>query len=463
MVEYITQPSHPSVCSSRNTRRFYPSTSLLLIDHAEHNRTVCGTLGQMLTAKDPRLSGRVAFRYPNFVLYQLARFFMVLALEMQSVAVGWQVYEITKRPLDLGLVGLAQFFPGFVLFLPSGHAADRFDRRKLLMWCYGGFAVCSALLLAVSRQTPSVNLIYAVLVLLGTVRSLNWPASRALLPQLVPEEHFPNAVAWNASTFQAATIAGPAIGGIVYALFRGPAAVYAIAIVASAVAIFLTVGIKPQSVARRKEPFSLKTVFAGLRYIWRQKLILGSISLDMFAVLLGGAVALLPVYAREILKTGPWGLGLLRSAPGVGAAAMAIVVAYWPIRRRAGLTMLWCVAGFGVFTIAFGISHNIILSLIAMVLVGATDMVSVIIRATLVQLATPDEMRGRVNAVDMLFIGVSNELGEFESGVTAQWLGTVPAVVLGGAGTLLIIALWAWIFPELRQADQLTGAELMPE
>jgi MFS family permease len=204
-------------------------------------------------------------------------------------------------------------------------------------------------------------------------------------------------------------------------------------------------------------------VLAGFRFIWKKKLILGSISLDMFAVLLGGAVALLPVYARTILRTGPWGLGLLRSAPGVGAALMAIVIAHWPIRRRAGLTMLLCVGGFGVFTIIFGLSHNLILSLVALTLLGASDMISVIIRATLIQVATPDEMRGRVNAVDMLFIGVSNELGQFESGLTAQWFGTVPAVVLGGVGTLLVIATWAWLFPELRGADRLTEMELAPD
>src|SRR5450756_1340273 len=431
----------------------------------------------MLTSQDPRLAGRVAFTYPNFVSYTLARFFVVVSLEMQSVAVGWQVYEITKRPLDLGYVGLAQFLPGFALFLFAGHAADLFDRRKLLMWCYGGFALCSALLLAISWRAPrSVHSIYVVLVLLGIFRSFNWPASRALLPQLVPEEHFANAVAWNASTFQIATIAGPAIGGIAYALFRGPEAVYAIAVTVSILSTILTLRIHPQPtspekelaerVAERvteKEPVSLRTVLAGFRFIWEKKLILGSISLDMFAVLLGGAVALLPVYARTILHTGPWGLGLLRSAPGVGAALMAIVVAHRPIRRRAGLTMLLCVAAFGALTIVFGISTSLILSLAALFLIGASDMVSVIIRATLVQVATPDEMRGRVNAVDMLFIGVSNELGEFESGLTAQWFGTVPAVVLGGVGTLLVIATWAWLFPELRQADQLTVAELTPK
>ena len=421
------------------------------------------------SAEDPRLAGRVAFTHPNFVSYTLARFFIVVALEMQSVAVGWQVYEITKRPLDLGYVGLAQFLPGFALFLFAGHAADLYDRRKLLMWCYGGFALCSALLLAISWRAPqSAHSIYFALVLLGIFRSFNWPASRALLPQLVPEEHFSNAVAWTASTFQIATIAGPAIGGIAYALFRGPEGVYAIAVTVSILSTILTLRIHPRTASpeknlAEKEPVSLRTVLAGFRFIWEKKLILGSISLDMFAVLLGGAVALLPVYARTILHTGPWGLGLLRSAPGVGAALMAIVVAHRPIRRRAGLTMLLSVAAFGVLTIVFGVSHSLIVSLVTLFLLGASDMVSVIIRATLIQVATPDEMRGRVNAVDMLFIGVSNELGEFESGLTAQWFGTVPAVVLGGVGTLLVIATWAWLFPELREADQLTVAELVPK
>ena len=417
----------------------------------------------MLNSQDPRLAGRVAFTHPDFVSYTLARFFIVLSLEMLSVAVGWQVYEITHRPLDLGYVGLAQFLPGFALFLFAGHAADLFERRRLLMWCYAGFALCSALLLLISWRAPhSVHLIYAVLVLLGAVRSFNFPASRAILPQLLPEEHFANAVAWNSSIFQIATIAGPALGGIVYAIFRGPNTVYAIAVSISILAMAMTMRIKILTAVRSQEPVSLRTVFAGFRFIWDKKLILGSISLDMFAVLLGGAVALLPVYAREILHTGPWGLGLLRSAPGVGAAVMAIVVAHRPIRRRAGMAMLLCVAGFGVFTIAFGISHSLILSLVALFLCGASDMVSVIIRATLVQIATPDEMRGRVNAVDMLFIGVSNELGEFESGFTAQWFGTVPAVVIGGIGTLVVIGIWAWLFPELRKADQLTVAELAP-
>jgi MFS family permease len=418
-------------------------------------------MGRVATATNN--AGRVAFTYPNFVSYATARFFIVVALEMQSVAVGWQVYEITHRALDLGLVGLAQFLPGVVLFLASGHAADHFDRRRLLIACYAGFALCSGLLLVMTlREAGLVYPIYAVLVLLGVVRSFNAPAGRALLPQLVPEEHFPNAVAWNSSIFQAASISGPALGGVVYALFRGPAAVYATAVAAAIVASAAMLRVKPQVKTYEREPVNLRTVFAGLRYIWDQKVILGSISLDLFAVLLGGAVALLPVYAREILHTGPWGLGLLRSAPAMGAAGMAILMAHRPLRRRAGKTMLWCVAGFGLFTIVFGISRSIVVSMIALILVGATDMVSVIVRATLVQLGTPDEMRGRVNAVDMLFIGASNEFGEFESGLTAHWFGTVPAVVLGGVGTLVVVAIWAWRFPEIRRTEEITSELASP-
>src|SRR5580698_3605676 len=277
-------------------------------------------------SEDPRLAGRVAFTYPNFVSYTFARFFIVLALEMQSVAVGWQVYEITKSALELGYVGLAQFAPPFILFLFAGHAVDRFDRRKLLMWCYAGYGLASAFLLAISWQAPrSVHLIYMVLVFLGVVRSFSFPVSRAILPHLVPEEHFLNAVAWNSSTFQIATIAGPAVGGIAYALFHGPDAVYGIAIAVSIVSTICTLRIHPlpaspekerAGIVTRKEPISLRTVLAGFRFIGEKKVILGSISLDMFTVLIGGAVALLPVYAREILHTGPWGLGLLRSAPG---------------------------------------------------------------------------------------------------------------------------------------------------
>lgn len=420
----------------------------------------------MATSEQRLTTGLAAFQFSGFRLFQIARFCIVFCTEMQSVAVGWQVYEITKRPLDLGLTGLVQFLPGMLLFLVAGHTADRFDRRKLLTLCYAGYALSSALLLVVSMRAEalhragSVAPIFAILFLVGTVRCFSMPASRALLPQLVPEEQFQSAVAWNSSVFQCATILGPAIGGLLYAFFRGPAAVYATALFAGTISVLTTLRIRAQSAPRPRERFSLNTVFAGFRYIWEHKLVFGSISLDLFAVLLGGAVALLPVYAREILRTGPWGLGLLRSAPGIGAAVMALLIAYKPIRRRAGATMLWCVTGFGVFTIVFGLSRSLPVSLISLLLVGAADMVSVVVRGVLIQVETPDEMRGRVNAVDMIFIGASNELGEFESGLAAQWLGAVPAVVLGGVGTILVTILWAWLFPELRNADKLVRGQL---
>src|SRR5215813_12459169 len=410
----------------------------------------------MATAEHSQSSGRAAFQYPGFLLFQMARFFVVLATEMQSVAVGWQVYEITKRPLDLGYVGLAQFLPGIVLFLVSGHVADRYRRTKVVFFCFLGYTVCSTLLfLTAMHGTRTVYPIYAILVGLGAVRSFSAPVSRAILPQLVPEKDFPNAVAWASTIFQCATILGPSLGGVVYAATHGPATVYGMGMAAGALATLGTLRIPTTSAPRKREPINLSNVLAGFRYIWKEKIIFGSISLDLFAVLLGGAVALLPVYAKEILQTGPWGLGLLRSAPGIGAGIMAIVIAYKPLRKNVGAIMLWCVAAFGLFTVVFGISRSMIFSLIALFMVGATDMVSVIVRATLVQIATPDEMRGRVNAVDMVFIGASNELGQFESGVTAQWFGTVPAVILGGVGAIVVTGLWAWMFPQLRKVNQL--------
>jgi MFS family permease len=422
-----------------------------------------------MSAPSDARAGRAAFHHPAFVIFEIARFLIVAGVEMQAVAVGWQVYEITQSPLDLGYVGLAQFLPGILLFPLSGHASDRFPRRHVLSACYGGYALCFALLLVLTRlHVHSALLIYVVLVWVGVVRSFNGTASRSILPLLVPEKDFPNAVAWNATIFQAATILGPSFGGLVYAAAHGPAAVYAIAALIAVGATISSLRIRPQFQPSPRQLTSarnmtVKSVFAGLHFIWNRKLILGAISLDLFAVLLGGAVALLPVYAREILHTGPWGLGLLRTAPGVGAALMAILLAHRPLRGRSGPTLLWAVAGFGIFTIIFGLSHSLAISLITLILLGASDMVSVIIRATLTQLATPDEMRGRVNAIDMIFIGTSNEFGQFESGVTAQWFGTVPAVVLGGIGTLVVIALWMWLFPELRQAgplDEITAPRL---
>ena len=401
-------------------------------------------------------SSRAAFRYPNFRFYLLARLLITGSSEMQSLAVGWQIYGITHRPLDLGLAGLAQFLPGICLFLLAGHVADRVPRQRILQLCSTGFSVCSWLFLAFSLYGVSkVGPLYAVLLFNGTVRAFNAPASQAFLPLLVPREIFQNAVAWNASVFQTATVAGPMIGGILYGITGSPVLVYSLAGSAYLVAFLLVRSLSLAPFERPKSARSLWIVLEGLHYIWSNKLVLGAISLDLFAVLLGGAVALLPVYAREILNVGPTGLGLLRSAPGVGALLTSVVVAHWPLRRNAGSAMLACVFGFGAFTVAFGFSRSLAVSLIMLFLTGAADTVSVIVRSTMIQLGTPDEMRGRVSAVNMVFIGASNEFGQFESGLTAQWFGAVPAVVMGGLGTMLIVVTWAWLFPGLRSLDSL--------
>jgi MFS family permease len=410
-----------------------------------------------LAHTDQRPHARAAFQYPNFRYSTTARFLSAASSEMQAVAVGWQIFNLTHRPLDLGLVGLAQFAPGIFLFLITGHTADCVSRQRILLACYGGFSLCSILLLVLTLHgLTAVWPIYAVLLGNGAVRAFLGPASQALLPLLVAEEHFPNAVAWDNSIFKTATILGPVAGGLVYGFAGSPIPVYSAAALAYLTALLLASMIRLPSRLLPRRAASLAIVLDGVRYTWRNKLILGSISLDLFAVLLGGAVALLPVYASDILKTGAYGLGLLRSAPGAGAVLMAVVLARFPLRRRVGHTMLCSVFGFGAFTIIFGLSRNLALSLAALALIGACDMVSVFIRQTLVQLATPDEMRGRVSAVNWIFIGASNELGQFESGVTAQWFGTVPAVVLGGLGTIAIVLLWSWLFPPLRRVDQLT-------
>ena len=373
------------------------------------------------------------------------------------MAVGWQIYGLTHRPLDLGLVGLAQFAPGVLLFLVAGHTADRVARQAILKVCYIGFALCAVALLTFGiHGIASVWPIYAVLLANGVTRAFQGPAGQAFLPQLVAPEHFPNAVTWGSSFFQTATILGPIAGGLIYGIASMPAPVYGCATIGYLIALTLLWAIRPNIAPRLTAEQPAGVILDGIRYIWRSKLILGCMSLDLFAVLLGGATALLPVYASAILHTGASGLGLLRAAPGVGAVAVAILLAHFPLRRRAGLSMLYCVFGFGVFTVVFGLSRSFVLSLIALMLTGAFDMVSVIVRSTLIQLATPDEMRGRVSAVYMLFIGASNEFGQFESGITAQWFGTVPAVVLGGAGTIAVVLAWNWLFPALRRADRLT-------
>ena len=384
-----------------------------------------------------------------------SRFLYTLSSEMQSVAVAWQIYDVTHRPLDLGLVGLAQFLPGILLFLVAGHTADRVPRRRILIVCCGGFALCSIGLLALTwRGLTSVYPMYAVLLINGVVRVFNGPAASALLPSLVAEEHFQNAVTWGSSIFQGAMVLGPVIGGVVYAIFGSPVPVFCSAVVAYLTAMVLVTRIdmrKSHVPPQKPRAATLGFVLDGFRFIWSNQLILGAISLDLFAVLLGGAVALLPAYARDVLHIGASGLGILRAAPGTGAVLMAIVLAHRPLRRRAGATMLFCVFGFGVFTILFGLSRTVAEALAALLFVGACDMVSVVLRQTLIQIGTPDEMRGRVSAVGGVFIGASNEVGQFESGVTAQWLGAAPAVIAGGVGAIVVVLIWAWKFPALRR------------
>jgi MFS family permease len=407
--------------------------------------------------------GRVAFQYPNFRYYMTARFLVTASSEMQGVAVAWQVYGLTGRALDLGLVGLAQFLPGVLLFLVAGQTADRVPRQRILQSCYGAFSLVSFLLLMLTlRGVASAWPIYAALLLNGVVRAFNGPASQAFLPLMLPEEHFPNAVAWASSIFQGAMILGPVAGGLLYGFTGSPTTVYASAAAAYLMGLALISAIRVKLAQRPRGAAGLGVVLEGLRYIWREKLVLGALSLDLFAVLLGGAVALLPIYARDILKAGAAGLGILRSGPGIGAVTMAIVVAHWPLKRHAGAAMLCCVAGFGFFTVVFGLSRDIALSMAVLILAGACDMVSVIVRHTLVQLATPDGMRGRVSAVNMIFIGASNEVGQFESGLTAQWFGTVPAVVIGGIGTMVVVVVWACLFPALRQVNELSPATKTP-
>jgi MFS family permease len=405
-------------------------------------------------------SGRAAFRYPEFRFYMGARMLVTTATETQSLVIAWQIYSMTHRPLDLGFVGLAQFLPGMLLFLVAGQAADRYPRANILRICCGAFAVCSLALVAltlsgVQRVWPMFTVLFGI----GIVRAFNGPASQSFLPSLVPPQVFPTALSWSSSIFQGTQTIAPMLGGLVYGIVKSPVPVYLAAALEALLAIFFITAARPKVPAPVRRAASLETLLDGLRYIKRNRLILGTISLDLFAVLLGGAVALLPVFARDILDIGPMGLGVLRAASSVGAVTMAIVLAYTPIRRKAGAIMLWCVGGFGLFTILFGLSRSLAFSVLFLAITGACDMVSVVIRHTLVLLGTPDDMRGRVSAVNGVFILASNEIGEFESGLTAQWFGARGAILIGGIGTLLIVALWAAAFPSLRRYDRLLGVE----
>jgi hypothetical protein len=394
------------------------------------------------------------FEHRDYRLYQAARLLLTLGVHMQGVVVAWHVYGLTGRAMDLGYVGLAQFLPSVLLALVTGDTADRYDRRRILLACYGTTALCALLLFFLTRAGVSrVWPLYAVLALLGTARAFAGPAGQSLVPHLVPARHFPSAVAWNSSIFQVGTIAGPALGGLAYGAL-GAEGVYALCAALMLGATGMLAAMEVRTGRMERGGPSWQRLLAGMRFVWRQKVVLGAISLDLFAMLLGGAVALLPVYTQEILHTGPVGLGLLRSAPAVGAAAAALTLAHVSLQRHTGRVMLGCVALFGVCTVVFGLSTHLGLSLGALVVLGAADMVSTVLRQTMVALATPPEMRGRVGAVNMLFVNASNELGEFESGVTAQWLGAVRAVVLGGVGTLAVVALWAWRFPALRDVER---------
>lgn len=395
-----------------------------------------------------------AFRHVGYRRYFFARFLAYFAVQIVSVAVGWQIYDQTRNPFDLGLIGLFQFLPSLVLILVTGAVADRYNRRMIMGLCMLVSTLCAAGLLALTLTgTFSPWPVYGILVVFGIERAFLAPAAQSLAPNLVPVEDLPNAIAWNSTSWQTAMIVGPVAGGLIYAL--GAAVPYIVALCFFAASTLMVLAVPKPSQRGRASAQSWETITAGFRYIRAEKVVLGAISLDLFAVLLGGAVALMPVFARDILDLGPWGLGLLRSAPGIGAVSMAFWLAAHPIRHRAGVLMFTGVALFGLGTVVFGLSATPWLSIAALIVMGAADMISVYVREILITLWTPDELRGRVNAVNMVFIGASNELGEFRAGMMASGFGAVPAVVFGGAGTLMVALLWSIGFPQLRRIDTL--------
>ena len=406
------------------------------------------------------MSDTTVYRHRDFVFFSVGRFLSTVAMMVQSVAIGWQIYDMEKTPLALGLVGLCQFAPMFLFTLPAGELADRFDQRKVLAGALVLQGLCGGLFLALSIfAVKEAIAYYAVLVLFGVGRGFASPSGQSLLPFLVPKERLPRAIALNSSVFMVSVIAGPALGGFLYAF--GPKATYSICLINFLVAAALMALVGGRRAKKVDLDASrLERVKEGVRFVRHRPVIFGAISLDLFAVLLGGATALLPVYARDILHTGPQGLGLLRSAPAIGAAVVALWLARRPIERKIGTKMFGAVAIFGVATIVFGLSTNFWISLAALAVLGASDMISVFVRQSLVTFATPDDMRGRVGAVNMLFIGASNELGEFESGFTAALLGPVLAVVIGGFGTLAVVATWMKLFPPLRTVDRLKDVKV---
>jgi MFS family permease len=394
-----------------------------------------------------------------FVLFWFARSASSFGFQMMSVAVAWQVYAITHRALDLGLIGLAQFIPSLVLALPAGHLADQFERRRIVLLCQA-VEWLAIVLLAVGSLMHWLDetAILAIVFVIGIARAFESPAMQSMVPGLVPVGLLPRAMAASASAGQAAMIMGPALGGFLYV--AGPDVVYTAAAILYLAAIFPMSLLRYDHTPPRRVPATLKTVFAGVHFIRHRPAVLGVISLDLFAVLLGGATALLPIFARDILHTGPWGLGMLRAAPAVGALLMSIWLARRSMQRRVGPIMFASVAGFGVATIVFALSTSMWVSMLALFSLGAFDMVSVVIRSALVQLETPDDMRGRVNAVNSIFINTSNQLGEFESGMLAAVMGAVNATLIGGIGTLVVVGLWMWWFPSLRRRQRLQSEPL---
>ena len=401
----------------------------------------------------------VVLRHPDLRRYLSARFIASMATQVQTVAVGWQVFSVSGDPFDLGLVALSQFLPFVVLILPAGHVADRYDRRGVQLLTYVLLAVCAVALLGLTvAGVEDVLPVYGVMVLFGIARAFNQPTAQALLPNLAPMTLFPRAVALNSSLGQIATIAGPALGGVL--VLFGVAVAYALAAVLLVVSVALVADLRAGGrTGTSREPVSWSTLLSGVAFVRSRPIVLGSISLDLFAVIFGGATALLHIYAGDILGVGPAGLGAMRAAPAVGAAVLAAVLTVRPLRRRVGPWMFGGVVVFGLATIVFGVSTSFAVSLAALVAMGAGDMVSVYIRHLLVQLETPDEIRGRVSAVNSVFIGASNELGEFESGITAAWWGVVPAVIVGGAATLAVAGAWARLFPVLRRLDRFPEPE----
>lgn len=389
-----------------------------------------------------------------FVAFWFARIFTASGFQMLTVAIGWNLYQLTGNVLDLGLIGLVEFAPRVLFMLHTGHVADRYDRRKIAALCQTAQALI-ALALFIGSTTDSVTreMIFILAFALGASRAFEMPATQALLPSIVPSSLFPRAVASAQSAQQTATIVAPALGGFLYAF--GSSWVYGPTVLLYVIACGLMLSLPARQMALNKGKATLDSLMAGIRFIRSRPDVLGAISLDLFAVLLGGATALLPVFASDILLTGPWGLGLLRSAPAVGALGMSLWLAHFNVERKVGRVMFTAVGVFGVATIAFGLSTSFWFSLAVLVVLGAADMISMVIRASFVQLETPDEMRGRVSAVNGLFIGASNQLGEFESGLTAHWLGTVPAVVLGGVGTLAVTGIWIKLFPTLANRDRM--------